>query len=101
MKSRFVRWLRRMAGLEVTPRRPSRFARLMLETLESRTVPTATWIGGATGSWNSAANWSGATGGGLPGATDDVVIANANVSHSAFVTDQIKSLTLTNATFNL
>src|SRR5689334_9130479 len=90
MQDLFLRWVRAFisSGQRIRGR-----TRLACEILEDRTVPTATWIGPATGLWNTAANWSGATGaGGLPGSADDVVIANANVSHSAFVTDQIKSL---------
>src|SRR5262249_33933871 len=73
-----------------------------------RTVPAATWTGPAAGgNWDTlvggvAANWTGGTGAnGLPGPNDDVTIANASVTHSNAVTDQLTSLTLTSATLTL
>ncbi len=67
----------------------------MLELLEDRLAPaTATWIGGS-GDWDTAANWSGATGpGGLPGPNDNVVInAGASVTHNDDNSDSVLSIT--------
>src|SRR6266705_2390439 len=80
-----------------TKARPTFYARLWVEPLEDRLAPAANWTGPvAGGNWDTAANWTGGTGAnGLPGINDDVTIANASVTHSNAVTEQIKSLSLT------
>src|SRR5436190_8388995 len=98
------RWLARWLRTRRSERRAHTVrTRLMLERLEDRLAPAASWTGPVSGgNWDTAANWSGGTGaGGLPGANDDVTIVNASVTHSTAVTDQIKSLGLTGATLNL
>jgi hypothetical protein len=53
---------------------------------------TVTWVGGTSGDWDKASNWSS---GKIPGAADDVVIntANATITHSYGYYDSIHSLT--------
>lgn len=52
-----------------------------------------------TGNWNSAATWSGC-GGGVPGATDDVVIANFNRTYTVTANATALSLTFAGGTQN-
>src|SRR5262249_28100134 len=90
-------WLRHKTSSGKTrtnpPRRP-RALPLSLELLESRVVPTnqVTWVGGATGSWGLASNWSDGTVNRLPTASDDVSIgAGITVTHSTG-TDAVHSI---------
>jgi len=75
-------------------------ARLALEQLENRLVPTVSWTGGAgTLNWSDAANWSGHA---VPSSADDAIvnvavggpikISGTNAVHS--LTDVSASLTL-------
>src|SRR5262249_52073257 len=63
-----------------------------VEYLEDRLAPaTVTWVGGTSGSWGLAGNWSTAA---LPGAGDDVVISGAGtVTHGARA-DTVNSISL-------
>jgi hypothetical protein len=75
------RLLRRLAFPR--PRRHRRaWARPRVEPLEGRLVPaTVTWVGGASGTWATAADWST---GALPGSGDDVIINGpVTVTHAA------------------
>src|SRR5438128_1428030 len=102
-------WLRKLiAGKRPPAMRPSPHrgktsgrvsTRLWLERLEDRLAPAVSWNGLAgDGNWDTPGNW---VGGALPGMNDDVTIANATVTHSSGVTDQIKSLALTSTILNL
>jgi hypothetical protein len=94
--SMLFQWLRRKKESRPSGRPARRFRRPLLETLEDRVLPTATWVGGHGTDWGTAANWSGGTGtNGLPGPNDDVVInlPGVIVTHSAG-SDTVKSLTV-------
>ncbi len=68
---------------------------LILERLEDRDAPSAvSWIGGAAGFWDTAANWSGHT---VPNSAADVTIdtaVSATITIRARDAESIKSLTL-------
>jgi hypothetical protein len=88
LKPRFFRTQRRShrrvaAGVEFRPR---------VEHLEDRLAPaTVTWVGGASGNWGLASNWSAAA---LPGGGDDVVISGTvTVTHGAG-SDTVNSISL-------
>jgi hypothetical protein len=87
-----LRLLRRLGRRHARPLARPRF-RPRVEELENRLAPAAivSWVGGATGSWGVATNWST---GNLPGAGDDVVINGpVTVSHAAGA-DSIHTLSL-------
>jgi hypothetical protein len=75
-----------------TRRAAGAWSRPRVEVLEDRLVPAAvSWVGGASGSWALAGNWSTGT---LPGAGDDVAINGpVTVTHAAG-SDTIHSLSL-------
>ena len=60
-----------------------------------------TWTGGAAGNWNVASNWDSGT---IPGATDQVIIANATVnlggSNITVGSINFNGVTLNNGSFN-
>jgi hypothetical protein len=99
--SQVQRWLR--SAFRRLPDRPRRHhdsrARLLLECLEGRTLPsTVTWINPGGGDWDTASNWlDSATGTNhVPTANDDAVISTAGitVTHSSFFNaDTVNSLT--------
>jgi hypothetical protein len=96
-------WLRALHNNLVSPqpnrprkiramRRKAPSARLRLEELEDRTVPSAvSWVGGS-GDWETVSNWSS---GALPGPNDDVTInvTSITVTHTSGNTENIHSLT--------
>jgi hypothetical protein len=77
-----------------------RRARIRLETLEDRVLPsTVTWISSSSGSWNTAANWST---GAVPGAGDDVVINQpGSVTVTLAGSTSIHSLSITGDTLDV
>jgi len=72
-----------------------RFRRLAIESLEDRRLLTSvTWVGGTTGYWDVASNWSG---GAVPGSAADVTInpaSPATVTIQAGDTESVSSVTL-------
>lgn len=103
-------WLRQLASLLLRPRklrvrRPNRKrrrrARLILESLEQREVPTVCfWINPLGGDWDTATNW---LGGIMPGAGDVAMINSVvpfTVTHSLAVSDSIGRL-MCNQTLDL
>jgi hypothetical protein len=70
----------------------------LFEILEERLALSAVWINPAGGDWDTASNWSGATGpGGLPWPNDDVVInslqSGASITHALNTSDAVNSVT--------
>src|SRR4029077_15046691 len=60
------------ANTDLRGRVSSRRARLHLEILEGRALPsTVTWVNPASGNWDVGSNWSS---GSVPGSADDAVI---------------------------
>ncbi len=86
---------RKFAAKDMRPARGK--VRLFVEQLEERETPSAvSWIGGATGFWDVAANWSGNT---VPTSADDVSIntaAAAAITIRAGDAESINSLTIGN-----
>jgi hypothetical protein len=78
----------------------NRRARLRLESLEERALPsTVSWISSTSGAWTTAADWST---GAVPGAGDDVVINQpAGVTVTLAASTSVHSLSLTGATLNV
>ena len=64
--------------------------RLEFSTLEDRNVPAITWVGGATGSWDTAANWSNDA---VPTSATDISITAPGVMVTASGTDAADSIT--------
>ncbi len=66
-----------------------------VEGLELRRLLSAVnWIGGATGDWDTAANWSNGTTNAVPTSADDVTIpSNVSITHTTGATDSVNSIT--------
>jgi hypothetical protein len=65
--------------------------RLRIEPLEERRMLAAvSWVGGATGLWDKAANWSNNA---VPASSDDVTINSATVTIQSGDSESVKSLT--------
>src|SRR5579862_3137909 len=102
MRNLLLRWVRN----SLKPQRPTskteergtarpRLYRPWIERLEERLAPaTVTWNNAAGGDWDTASNWTDNLGvHRLPGATDDVAIANLNagaaVTHTQSAIDSV------------
>lgn len=87
-------WLKQRSSARRAPRRPM-MARLFLEPLEERCMPSTTWTGlGANNNWNTAANWNN----GVPTTNSDVVFSSTTARLTS--NNNISGLTLHSISFS-